>query len=212
MDSDRFDTWTRRLAGARSRRAALALLGAAALTEALPADPGVAGGLCALKGGSCRTGADCCSGRCHRRRGARHGHCRCSRNAGTACLTAADCCVKHDLMCVVGQCELPSSDRARKRDLAGVDPADMLARTAALPIATWSYTFDDPSVRHVGPMAQDFAAAFGVGADDRHIHPIDGQGVALAAIQGLYAEVQRLQSEQAALQARLAALEASGRH
>jgi hypothetical protein len=114
-------------------------------------------------------------------------------------------------LCATGFCELPSSDRARKRDVAGVDPADMLARVAALPVASWSYTFDDPAVRHIGPMAQDFAALFDVGADDRHIHPIDGQGIALAAIQGLYAEVQRLQAEQAALRARLAALEGPDR-
>ena len=53
----------------------------------------------------------------------------------------------------------------------------------------------------------DFAAAFGVGADDRHIHPIDGQGVALAAIQGLIDRVENLREENARLAARLAALE-----
>jgi hypothetical protein len=35
-------------------------------------------------------------------------------------------------------------------------------------------------------MAQDFAAAFAVGEDDKHIHPVDAQGVAFAAIQALY--------------------------
>jgi hypothetical protein len=59
-------------------------------------------------------------------------------------------------------------------------------------------------------MAQDFAALFGVGADDRHIHPLDGQGVALAAIQGLGAEVARLHHANAALAARLARLESGG--
>ncbi|HET7095217.1 MAG TPA: tail fiber domain-containing protein, partial [Thermomicrobiales bacterium] len=125
------------------------------------------------------------------------------------CLTAADCCANQGFVCDAGECARGMiSDRQRKRDIASVDPADMLARAAALPVASWSYTFDDPAVRHIGPMAQDFAALFGVGADDRHIHPVDGQGVALAAIQGLYAEVRRLQGEQAALQARLAELEA----
>jgi hypothetical protein len=38
----------------------------------------------------------------------------------------------------------------------------------------------------MGPMAQDFRAAFGVGEDDRHISTVDAEGVALAAIQGLH--------------------------
>jgi hypothetical protein len=56
-------------------------------------------------------------------------------------------------------------------------------------------------------MAQDFAATFGVGVDDRHIHPLDGQGVALAAIQGLIAELDALREENARLAARVAAIE-----
>jgi cell division protein FtsB len=34
-------------------------------------------------------------------------------------------------------------------------------------------------------MAQDFHAAFGLGADDKHIATVGADGVALAAIQGL---------------------------
>lgn len=69
--------------------------------------------------------------------------------------------------------------------LGPVDPHEVLRRVARLPIETWSYRGE--SVRHLGPMAQDFAAAFGLGADDRHIHALDAAGVALAAIQGLHA-------------------------
>ncbi|MGA2661744.1 MAG: hypothetical protein ABSH34_30035 [Verrucomicrobiota bacterium] len=43
----------------------------------------------------------------------------------------------------------------------------------------------EPAVRHIGPMAQDFFTAFGVGEDQRHITGIDADGVALAAVQGL---------------------------
>jgi hypothetical protein len=56
-------------------------------------------------------------------------------------------------------------------------------------------------------MAQDFAALFGVGADDRHIHVLDGQGVALAAIQGLVARIEELQEENSRLAARVSRLE-----
>jgi hypothetical protein len=91
-----------------------------------------------------------------------------------------------------------SSDRAAKQDLRPVDPHAVLDRVARLPIGEWSYR-DDPGVRHVGPMAQDFHAAFGLGQDERHIAMVDADGVALAAIQALTrivddqrAELQRL--------------------
>jgi hypothetical protein len=83
----------------------------------------------------------------------------------------------------------------------------MLARVRELPITTWNSTSDDASVRHIGPMAQDFAALFGVGADDRHIHPLDGQGIALAAIQALASEVDRLREANARLAERIRDLE-----
>jgi hypothetical protein len=207
MGGNHFDALTRRLGAPRPRRALIGLLAAGALATAVPAADTRAGDLCAFKGGSCRKKKDCCSKRCHIRKGKRVGRCRCG-GQGTECQIDADCCMNRNLLCAAGLCQLPVSDRDRKRDVATVDPADMLARVAALPVASWSYAFDDPAVRHIGPMAQDFAALFGVGDDDRHIHPADGQGVALAAIQGLYAEVQRLQAEQAALRARLAELEA----
>jgi hypothetical protein len=55
-----------------------------------------------------------------------------------------------------------------------------------MPITSWSYRAEKPSVRHIGPMAQDFYKAFGLGLDNKHITTIDEGGVALAAIQGLY--------------------------
>jgi flavin-dependent dehydrogenase len=100
------------------------------------------------------------------------------------------------------------SDRAAKANFGTVDPADMLDRVRSLPITTWNYRSDDASVRHIGPMAQDFTAVFGVGSDDRTIHPMDGQGVALAAIQGLAAQVAALQAEQQSLLEQVAALKA----
>lgn len=60
-----------------------------------------------------------------------------------------------------------------------------------MPISTWSYKTDDPSVRHLGPMAQDFSAAFGLGKTDRAYDPIDAHGVELAAIKALYERLER---------------------
>jgi len=61
---------------------------------------------------------------------------------------------------------------------------------ANLPLATWNYKSQDDSIRHIGPMAQDFKAAIGLGKEDTHITTIDADGVALAAIQGMHAELQ----------------------
>ncbi len=102
------------------------------------------------------------------------------------------------------------SDRAAKANVTPVDGTQILAALAQLPIASWHYTTQDPSVQHIGPMAQDFYAAFGVGEDERHISTVDADGVALAAIQGLYQTVRDQESHIAALEARLAALE--GKH
>lgn len=71
-------------------------------------------------------------------------------------------------------------------NLETVDPVDVLNRLSSLPITTWNYKKDDPSIRHIGPMAQDFHAAFQVGDDDKHIHTVDAAGVAFASLQGLH--------------------------
>jgi hypothetical protein len=58
-------------------------------------------------------------------------------------------------------------------------------------------------------MAQDFAATFGVGNDDRSITTIDADGVSLAAIQALYELVREKDCEIEALKARVSKLEGS---
>ncbi len=77
------------------------------------------------------------------------------------------------------------SDRNMKENFDPVDPADVLDRVMSMPISTWNYKNQDNSVRHMGPMAQDFWPAFGLGEDALRISTIDADGVALAAIQGL---------------------------
>jgi hypothetical protein len=83
------------------------------------------------------------------------------------------------------------SDRNLKRDIEPVDEQAVLENVARMPVSTWSYKSDDPSVRHLGPMAQDFHAAFGLGSTDRAYDPIDAHGVELAAIKALYERVQK---------------------
>lgn len=76
---------------------------------------------------------------------------------------------------------------------------DVLEKVARLPISTWNYAWEAASVRHVGPMAQDFYAAFGLGDSDKRIFLLDANGVALVAIQALHRRLQELEAEVAAL-------------
>jgi hypothetical protein len=100
-----------------------------------------------------------------------------------------------------------NSDRALKHNLRRVNQESVLDRVARMPISSWSYNAEKPSVRHIGPMAQDFYSAFGLGLDDKHIATLDEGGVALAAIQGLYRQNQALKRQNRALNLRLARLE-----
>jgi len=87
------------------------------------------------------------------------------------------------------------SDRNLKQDFSPISPAHILDKVADLPISEWSYK-TDAATRHIGPMAQDFSAAFEIGTDDKHIAPLDEGGIALAAIQALN---QKVEQQQAAL-------------
>jgi hypothetical protein len=79
-------------------------------------------------------------------------------------------------------------------------PSAVLEEVARLPVSTWRYLWEPPDVRHLGPMAQDFATAFGLGDDNRWIHETDAAGVNLVAIQALYRYVQALETRVAALE------------
>jgi len=107
------------------------------------------------------------------------------------------------------------SDREAKADFALVDSQQILSRLAALPIQTWRYKAQPGQTRHLGPAAQDFYAAFGVGEGDRTISTVDADGVALASIQALYgkllekdAEISAVKAENQALRQEIERLEA----
>jgi hypothetical protein len=87
-----------------------------------------------------------------------------------------------------------ASDRNLKENFAAVNARAVLEKVSALPLQSWNYR-EDSTTRHLGPMAQDFHAAFGVGADDKHIATVDAEGVALAAIQGLNQKLEQTVKE-----------------
>jgi hypothetical protein len=99
----------------------------------------------------------------------------------------------------------PPSDRNLKENFVPVSPREVLEKVAALPISRWNFK-GDAATPHVGPMAQDFHAAFSLGTDERHIATVDADGVALAAIQGLNQIVQDRDARIAALEKSLAEL------
>jgi hypothetical protein len=101
-----------------------------------------------------------------------------------------------------------SCDRNLKENFAPVDTKGILEKVAAIPIQTWNYKAQADSIRHIGPVAQDIYAAFGVGEDDRHITTVDADGIALAAIQALDERNRQQQKEIAELRAQIAEMRA----
>ncbi|MBL0121886.1 MAG: tail fiber domain-containing protein [Betaproteobacteria bacterium] len=99
-----------------------------------------------------------------------------------------------------------TSDRATKEAFELVDGAKVLAALVKMPLQSWKYR-NEEKIRHIGPTAQDFRAAFGVGYDDKTIATVDADGVAMAAIQGLHQLMKEKDSTIAGQAARISGLE-----
>jgi hypothetical protein len=114
--------------------------------------------------------------------------------------------------CPQGCAPLCASDRHIKSNVTAIDERGVLEQVATLPLSSWQYTGDPAAGRHLGPMAQDFRATFGLGDTDRAYNSIDAHGVSLASIKALYrmvqdqqARLERLEAENAALRSRVEA-------
>ena len=88
-----------------------------------------------------------------------------------------------------------ASSRTLKENYLTVDGEDVLARVRALPITTWSMIGGDRSVRHLGPVAEDFYHAFGLGLGETTIGLGDIDGVNLAGVKALEARTTELRRE-----------------
>lgn len=106
------------------------------------------------------------------------------------------------------------SDVNSKEHFTDLDGESVLTKLAAMPVRTWNYKAQDAAIRHAGPTAQDFFAAFGLGEDERRISTIDADGIALAGVKALVARTEalaaraeRLEQENHALRQRLERLE-----
>lgn len=94
-----------------------------------------------------------------------------------------------------------ASDVNRKHHFEPVSGEAILARLKDLPIQEWSYRTESDAVRHIGPTAQDFYAAFQLGNDDKGIGTVDADGIALSAIQALETRTQQQATEIESLKA-----------
>jgi hypothetical protein len=92
------------------------------------------------------------------------------------------------------------SDRNVKDNITPLDGRQILRRLRDIPITQWNLKAQDPAIKHVGPMAQDFYAAFGLGENERYINSADADGVALVSIQALYEMVTALEQKTASLE------------
>ena len=90
---------------------------------------------------------------------------------------------------------LHTSDRNKKKNIKAVDAQSILNKVSQLPISTWQYKKQDDNIIHMGPMAQDFRATFGLGLNDVTISDTDVSGVALAAIKALKTELDQRDNE-----------------
>jgi trimeric autotransporter adhesin len=87
------------------------------------------------------------------------------------------------------------SDRNQKKNFVPVDGKAVLEKLAAMPVQSWNYKWEaDTNTPHIGPMAQDFKAAFYPGRDDKSISTLEFDGVELAAIQALNQKVEQQKS------------------
>jgi hypothetical protein len=91
-------------------------------------------------------------------------------------------CVMFDSANVQWSC---SSDRNLKENFETIDKRKLLEQVVAMPVTRWNFRSSRPWVKHIGPTAQDFYAAFHLSENEKYIGTTDVAGVTLAAIQGL---------------------------
>jgi hypothetical protein len=77
-------------------------------------------------------------------------------------------------------------DRNKKTNFTPLEGETVLERIRAIPIGEWNYKEADPTIRYIGPMAQDFWQAFHLGGTDSlGINSISIDGVTMAAEKAL---------------------------
>src|SRR5690606_1966206 len=99
-----------------------------------------------------------------------------------------------------------SSSKALKENFEEVSGEDVLLRMRTVPINHWNLIDEEGQPLHMGPFAEDFHAAFGLGSDDKAIGHQDIDGVNFAGIKALDARTVEQAERIGALEAENAAL------
>jgi len=86
------------------------------------------------------------------------------------------------------------SSQTLKEDFVAQDAYEILNKLTSLEIAKWNYK-ERPNEKHIGPVAEEFYALFGLGSGDKTISTIDADGVMMLAIQALKDENEQLKSQ-----------------
>jgi hypothetical protein len=86
------------------------------------------------------------------------------------------------------------SDRTKKENILPVDYEIILNNIDKLKIKSWNYISQPKDIRHIGPMAQDFHALFGIGENNITISTGDIDGVILAGIKAVSARVNKMEN------------------
>lgn len=103
------------------------------------------------------------------------------------------------------------SDSTKKERLLPMNHADILRKIGAMKLSSWNYK-GQREIRHYGPMAQDFYAAFGhdalgpIGCDTL-IYSHDFSGVTFAGVQALIRENEQLKAKLTDVNTRLQLIE-----
>ncbi|MFZ2038579.1 MAG: LamG-like jellyroll fold domain-containing protein [Minisyncoccia bacterium] len=82
------------------------------------------------------------------------------------------------------------SSRSVKENFTQLDKQDILNKISSLDMTQWNYIAQDDGIKHIGPIAEDFYALFGLGGTDKAISTIDPAGIALVGIQALNKNLQ----------------------
>ncbi len=130
---------------------------------------------------------------------------RTSSVAGTAICVGTNASNGNGAYLTQGGVWTNTSDKNKKENFKSLNGKDIISKINQLKITRWNYIGEDPSIQHIGPMAQDFYRLFQLGNDDKSISTIDPAGVALIAIQELdkkdkelenkIAEIEKLRQE-----------------
>ena len=100
------------------------------------------------------------------------------------------------------------SDCNVKDNITPVDITSFLDKLDSSEVFEWNYISQDSSVRHIGPMAQDFYNTFGMGTDSTVINSGDFDGINFVLLQALNQKTIELEAQGEAINEMTAEIEA----